>query len=170
MPKGMQAIYSQIGTGGATAFNNIPQTFTDLKIVFSQRNSSSNVAESLAVRFDSSDFVYSHTVLYGSGTGTASARRNLDNFISFTTGMFINGNTSTTNTYASTEIYIPNYTSSMFKQVLIDSVTENNAAEAYSSASAALYRNNSPIKTIYVQGYSASMMDKTTVTIYGISR
>ena len=168
----MQPIYTQILTGGAgsAVFNNIPQTFTDLKIVVTQRNGSSNVAENLAFRFDSGSSIYSNTVIYGSGTGTASSRSSNQPFISYTAGMFINGGTSTANTFASYEVYVPNYTSNQFKQFTIDSVTENNAAEAYSSLSAGLYRSTLPIQTLYVQGYSAVMSNNSTITIYGITK
>jgi hypothetical protein len=175
MPKGMQAIYSQVvgvnGVGNAAAiFYNIPQTYTDLKIVVSQRNTSSNVAENLAVRFDDANALYSHTTLYGSGAGVATSRSSNSAFISYTAGMFINGNNSTANTYGTFELYIPNYTSNLFKQCLIDAVTENNATEAYASFTSVLYRNQAPIRTVYVQGYSAGMANGTTITIYGISR
>lgn len=170
MPKGMQAIYTQVTTAGAAIFYNIPQTYTDLKIVVSQRNASGNAAENLAVRFDDSNPVYSNTVLYGSGAGVASSRSSNSAFISYTGGMFINGGTSTTNTFGTFEIYIPNYASNTFKQCSLDAVSENNATEAYASLTGVLYRNNSPIRTVYVQGYSAGMVNNSTITIYGISR
>jgi hypothetical protein len=173
MPKGMQPIYTRVFSAGvgAVSLNNIPQTYTDLKVVVSQRNgTSSNVAENLAIRFDDSNTVYSNTVMYGSGSGVASSRSSANGFISYTTGLFINGGTSTANTFAQYEVYIPNYTSNIFKQFTIDAVTENNATEAYASLSAGLYRNISPITKVFVQGYSVSASDNTTVTIYGIAK
>jgi hypothetical protein len=70
MPKGMQAIYSQTFSGGAgqVNFNNIPQTYTDLKVVVSQRNGSANSYEPMAFRFNSTDSVYTNTAAYGDGS------------------------------------------------------------------------------------------------------
>lgn len=166
----MHALFTQTVTGGATNITNIPQTYTDLKIVVSQRNSSANAGEPLAIRFDSGDALYSNTVLHGNGSSVASARSSGAAFISYTSGMFINGGNSTANVFGTYEVYVPNYASSSFKQFTIDAVSENNATEAYASLTSGLYRSTSPITAVYIQGYTVGMTSGTTVTIYGIRR
>jgi hypothetical protein len=170
MSTGMHALFTQTVTGGSTSITNIPQTYTDLKIVVSQRNSSANIAEPLAIRFDSADTIYSNTVLYGDGSSVASSRSSGNAFISYTGGMYINGGTSTANVFGTYEVYVPNYASSSFKQFTIDAVSENNATGAYASLTSGLYRSTAPITVVTIQGYTIGMTSGTTITIYGIRR
>lgn len=170
MPKGMQAIYSQtFASNGQANFYNIPQTYTDLKIVVSQRNGSSNLYESLAFRFDSTASVYTATFIYGDGSSAASGRVSASAYFSYGS-MSVNGGNSTANSFGSYEIYIPNYTSTMQKQFTVDCVTTNNGSAAHADLVSGLYNSNSPITFFQVGGYTIQPVAGTTVTIYGISR
>jgi hypothetical protein len=170
MPKGMQAIYSQTFAGsGQLNFNNIPQTYTDLKIVVSQRNGSANLYESLAFRFDSGDSVYSNTSLTGDGAGVSSSRVGASGYLSYNGGLNVNGGNSTANVFGNYEVYIPNYTSTLFKQFTIDAVTEH-IGNAHCDLGSGLYRSNAPIKFVQVGGYTVGPTSGSTVTLYGISR
>lgn len=173
MPKGMQIIYRQIASGSAGQYNlnNIPQTYTDLKLVVSQRNASANLYESLAFRFDaSSGSLYSNTSVYGDGSGISSNRVGGSDYLSYNGGLVVTGGNATANTFGSYEVYIPNYTSSAFKQFTIDAVTENNGANAHTDLAAGLYRSNAPITFIQIGGYTAQPAQYTSITLYGISR
>lgn len=171
MPKGMQAIYSNVfNSNSQISFNNIPQTFTDLKIVVSQRNGSANLYEALAFRFDSTDASYSHTSLSGDGSSTFSSRVSAGNgYFSYNGQMAVVGGNASANVFGNYELYIPNYTSSQFKAFTIDGVTENNG-NAISYSGAGLYRTNAPITFFQVGGYTVSPVNGSTVSIYGISR
>lgn len=166
----MQAIYSQtFGGAGQLNFNNIPQTYTDLKIVVSQRNASSNLYEPLAFRFDSDAAVYSNTAAYGDGSSSSSFRSAGNAYLSYNGGLTVNGNNSSANVFGNYEVYIPNYTSNLFKQFTIDAVTENQGS-AHCDLGAGLYRSTAPIKFVQIGGYSQAPVSGSSVTIYGISR
>jgi hypothetical protein len=172
MPKGMQAIYSNSFSSGAGQlnFNNIPQTYTDLKIVVSQRNTGSGNYEPLAFRFDSSAAVYSNTAIGTDGSTPTSQRVGASAYMSYNGYLNVASNGATANTFGLYELYIPNYTSSAFKQVIIDAVTENNNSAAHCDLGAGLYASNSPITFVQIGGYATSPNTATSITIYGISR
>lgn len=170
----LQPIYTQTLTNTVNAgyFNNIPQTFTDLKVVFSVRSSLSTAFQAIYMQFNGDgSTVYSQTVLRGNGSSASSYRDSGSNAI--LTNEVPNG-LNTASTYSNIEFYIPNYRSSNFKQVLIDGVKESNSAstaiELYSKA--ALWRNTNAIGSInFGTNITApNLENNSTVTIYGITR
>jgi hypothetical protein len=172
MPKGMEAIYSNSFSGGVGTLNffNIPQTYTDLKIVVSQRNSSGNLYEPLAFRFDSGAGIYSSTAAFGDGSSAMSNRAANGGYLSYNGGLSVTGNNATANTFGIYEVYIPNYSGTGFKQFTIDAVTENNGGAAHCNMGAGLYSSNTPITFLQIGGYTGSPFTATSITIYGISR
>jgi hypothetical protein len=167
----MQPIYTQtVGSGGATSitFNSIPQTFTDLKLVMSSRTAGANNFFDPSLQFNNdASSVYSYTQLYGTGSGSATSDR-ASNFAKFP--LWQNGSSSTSNTFGNYECYIPNYTSSNFKQVIIDAVTENNASTALSMLVAGLWRSTSAISTMNISSSSNAFQQYTTFSLYGITK
>lgn len=166
----MQPIYTQtVGSGGAASitFNNIPQTFTDLKLVVSARDATSAIFANfnLLINADTST-IYSATRLFGSGTGVASDRYSA--LSSAPTGWF-NSATSTASTFSNGEVYIANYTSSNFKSIMSDSASENNAANAYQGFNAGLYRSTNAITSINIST-GATISQYSTFTLYGITK
>jgi hypothetical protein len=169
----MQPIYTQtVGSGGATSitFNNIPQTFTDLKLEVSARGSQSGggVADISILFNNDSSSVYSYTGMSGTNNGTDSFRIS-STYIQF--AFFGSGNDATANTFGSTSVYIPNYTSSSFKSGTGDTVTENNSSTAYwMRLMAYLYRSTSPITSIKLTPTGTSFLQNSTFTLYGIKK
>jgi len=170
----MQPIYTQTltNTVNASYFNNIPQTFTDLKLVFSVRSSLSTSLQGIYIQFNGDgNTVYSQTTLRGNGSSPSSYRDSGSNAI--LTNEVPNG-LNTASTFSNLEFYIPNYTSSNFKQVLIDGVKESNSAstaiELYMKA--ALWRNTSAIGSInFGTNITAPNFESnSTVTLYGITK
>ena len=168
----MQPIYTQTGNGsaGTITFNNIPQTFTDLKVVISSRDIQSASAYTMMYfRFngDSSSTNYSSTVVFGyNGTLVASSR---DSSTSFIGNYWQPASSSTANTHSNAEMYMPNYTGSNFKSLLIDGVAENNSSSSNAlGLTAGLWRNTAAITSISIIGGSFSTT--STFTLYGITK
>jgi hypothetical protein len=104
--------------------------------------------------------------LTGTGAGTGSEN---NNSYGFSIGGYATAATATANTFGSTEIYIPNYTSGNYKSSSADSVTENNATTAYAQLAASLWNNTAPINSIKI--FSAnlgSIAQYSTAHLYGI--
>jgi len=75
--------------------------------------------------------------------------------------------TYTANTFASAEIYIPNYTSSNYKSLSVDFVGENNATTSYQYFTAGLFSNTSAITSLVIDG-TDNFVQYSTATLYGI--
>jgi len=156
------------GTASSIEFTSIPQTYTDLVIKASLRDTrtDSPVTDTL-LTFNNSGSGYSLRMSYGQSPGTGAAGVGGTAYIS---GLYENTNQTTSNTFSNTEIYIPNYTSSTDKIASIDAVTEKNGAtDIYISFVSGLWAKSSPITSIkLVPMYSLSYVQYTTATLYGI--
>jgi hypothetical protein len=146
-------------------FSNIPQTYTDLKIVYSVR--SSVIYNEVHFRFNGSSSGYSALILNGNGTTTTSyteGSTEIHGALSIPSGY-------TSSTFASGEIYIPNYTASVYKSVSIDSVQENNATLANAQLVAALWSNTTAITSInfFPATETGTLVAGSTFYLYGIS-
>ena len=120
-----------IGTAIASVtFSSISQSYTDLKIVGSTRQDGTANGIQLSLTFNSSASGYSRTLVYGAGSGSpVSVTGNSEALARF--GWAQDG-AYTANVFGDFEIYIPSYSGSTYtKSFLGNSVTENNATEAY---------------------------------------
>ena len=163
---------STIGAGGASSitFSSIPSTYTDLKVVASTRNTSANTLGLLPIRFNGSSSSLSSVVMYGFGTNAGTSAYS---GVAYAIWGYTNGATSTSNTFANTEFYIPNYTSSNYKSVSVDSVNENNATDGRQSLTAGLWSNTAAITSITLDALdggagSVNFVQYTTAYLYGI--
>jgi hypothetical protein len=152
----------------SVTFSNIPQTgYTDLKLVASTRvNGGANAWSDHTYSFNgtSTSTNVSSRVLYGTGSSALST--------TFTTAYFSigEGNAGTANTFGNSELYIPNYTSSNFKSMSSDGVSENNATSSLTQMQAALWSNTAPITSITITDISSnSFVAGSTFSLYGIA-
>jgi hypothetical protein len=151
-----------VGSGGAATidFTSIPSTYTDLQLVYSGRSTSTGA--DTALKFNSTTANYSYRILYGNGSsiGTASGSGGY--------GGYYNDSTYTANTFSSTSIYIPNYTSSFSKSYSVNTVQETNAAGVNSALQTFLWANSSAITTISINPSTGNWAQYSTATLYGI--
>jgi len=151
---------STVGSGGASSidFTSIPSTFTDLCLKVSARDGDSNWV--LNMKFNGSNG--SSRYLQGSGSSASSGTETDMRFIVDSAG-------ATASTFGSAEIYIPNYTSSNYKSVSIDSVSEANASTAYMRMVAALWSSASAINQITLTNVvSGNIPQYSTAYLYGV--
>lgn len=165
----IQAIYTQtVGASGVStiAFNNIPQSFTDLKVVVSSRTSHTSTQDGLGLYINGVQTSRSNTVLNGTGTAATSNRGTYRDVGTS------DGNTATTNTFSNIEIYIPNYSGSTFKQFLSDSVMENNTAAAALGLYANLWSSTAAITSLTFDCATSGLnfLQYSTFTLYGITK
>ena len=167
----MQPIYTQtVGSGGASSitFNSIPQTFTDLMLVLSTRTNIAATATDIFGQFNGDNGNnYSGTRLYGQGSIVGSDRQSTTNVIRLGDSV---GTSATANTFSSCVAYIPNYTTSNRKQIIIDASSESNTATGYYSYLLAMTWNGGAITSIYLPALSASFVQYSTFTLYGITK
>ena len=158
----------ELGSNQASiTFSSIPATFTDLKLVISARatseiNSTIKWSE-IIMRPNNSGSNLSARSLLGFSTNTVTS--NTDAI----SGGFANGNTTTSNTFSSVEIYIPNYRSSVAKSFSVDSVTEHNGIECLRWIAANLWNDTSAISSIVLDPNQGDFVTGTSATLFGIT-
>lgn len=159
-----------VGAGGAGGidFTSIPQTYTDLMLVFSSRVSGSGFNNLYVTVNDIATSSYSTRFLDGTGSGVSSSNA------SPSTALFAGNSPSssdTGNTFGSLSVYLPNYAStSANKAFSFDSVTENNATAAYQRIGAGLLSSTNAIVKISLATSGSSFVQYSTASLYGITK
>lgn len=159
---------STVGAGGAASidFTSIPSTYTDLCLKVSVRANSGFATQQMYMTFNGNTSSYSARQLYGDGSSATSAT--LSNSGAAISIVNTNSTSSTASTFSSTDVYIPNYTSSNNKSASADSVTENNGTTALAGLTAGLWSNTSAITSITLTPQGGSWQQYSTAYLYGI--
>jgi hypothetical protein len=160
--------YQRLSSAAATIdFTSIPQTYTDLMMICSTR-SVGNALDN-AVRFNNdSSSIYSWTQMQsGASTGSPGAARQGTASAIRAGGM--QPNTYLANTFNSTTIYIPNYTTTNSKSVIADGVDENNSGTNYAWFHSGLWRSTAAINRInfFLEG-GGNLDVGSEISLYGI--
>jgi hypothetical protein len=146
-------------------FTSIPQDGTDLFALLSLRSSNEETA-ALRVYPNGSSSNLSARVLFGNGSTSTSA--------TYTNGIGVIGGLnpvfSTSNTFANTSVYIPNYAGSTNKSISLDGVSENNATEAFQGIGALLWSSTSAITSLTFLANSGSLAIGSTISLYKITK
>lgn len=161
-------------SASSVVFNNIPQSgYTDLKVVISARDSAGTDSyNDIFMSFNGAPggSLHSYRTLYSIGTTAGSLSASSIGYMS-PGGTVSNGNTS--NTFANTEIYIPNYTSSTNKSVSADGVTEANTGtngRVFLNMTAGLWASTAAITSItFSLTGSLNYLANSTFSLYGIA-
>lgn len=153
-----------VGNGGVSSisFTGIPQTYTDLAIKVSFRNTADNANWQLS--FNGVTTNLSDRAVGGNG---AAANSYSDATLIY--GLICRS-TNTANTFSNSDIYIPNYAGSAYKSISMDSVTENNATTAFAYLTAGLWSNTSAITSVVMTPTSGTFAQYSTATLYGIRK
>ena len=161
-----------VGSGGAASisFSSIPAIYTDLIVKASARTDTANNVQNLYVEFNGSGgTAYSSRTIYALNTGTpASTLASADSKIQY--AGYASGANSTANTFANFEFYIPDYTSTNYKNTLADVVTENNSVNTILLLSAGLWSSTSAINAVKITPAAGNFVQHSTATLYGIRK
>jgi len=168
MPTGYTFIASStVGAGGAASvtFSSIASTYTDLKVVYSFRGTTTG-ANDVRVTFNGSSANYVTLIVFGNGS-TASSISDTNTFASYAG---IQNNSSTTiSTFSNGEIYVPNYkVSGVVKSFSGDAVSENNATSAVTEMGANRWTGTDAITSVTLTNPSGDFVQYSTAYLYGI--
>jgi hypothetical protein len=158
-----------VGSGGAATieFTSIPAAYTDLLVKLTARSTITGVSTIRMKLNTDTGANYNYRQIQGNGSSasssTGSGATSSANEIAL-----IDGSDSTSNTFSSTDLYLPNYTSSAAKSWSVDSVEEENAATAYIRMTAGNWTGTAAITAITFTLPSGSFAQYSTATLYGI--
>jgi hypothetical protein len=150
-------------------FTSIPQDGTDLLLLTSSRSNRASVGEYVVGSFNSDTSNYAVRLLSGSGSAASSS--------TFTTGAasriltYSVGNTGTSNTFANSEVYIPNYAGSTNKSYSGTGVMENNATLSIQELAAGLWSNTAAITSLTLTPLTGTLwLTGTVMSLYKITK
>lgn len=155
-------------SAASITFSSIPATYTDLVVRFSVRSDRSSTFDNIETRLNAdSGTNYSNTLLSGDGSAAASSNSSNANIWQV---QITNGDTSTSNTFSNSELYIPNYTSTANRPASVFSVQEDNSATARIRLNAYLYRGASAITSMaFTPSNGTNWLSGSSFYLYGIS-
>jgi len=161
-----------VGAGGSTSisFTSIPQTYTDLIIQTSLRISSAPAAYGMArakVQMNSITTGYSNRLLYGLNSNVYS-----DVGTDYFTFFYTAASDATANTFSSSSLYFPNYSSSTAKAFSSDSASESNGTNlGILALNAGLQTSTAAISSLTItQSDGGTFVQYSSATLYGISK
>jgi len=167
MPSSRFLISSQtLGSAAASVtFSSIPATYTDLVIRASIRSDVATTGGALNLVVNSQTSGFSSTNVFGDGTAAASERKTAETKYIFRRS--VTGTSNTSNTFASVEIYIPNYAGTIAKVASAFLVTENNTtSDAQINVFANLNTNTAAITDLSLQ--FTNFVSGSSFYLYGI--
>jgi hypothetical protein len=173
MPNTFQLIASStVGAGGAStvAFTSIPNTYTDLQLVISARTTANPaVSQSIFMKMNAlTSSIYSQRAAEGNGASASSfTQSGVDNAVRLA---IANGSSSTSSTFSSSSIYIPNYAGAANKSVSVDTAAETNATTQYMNLIAYLVSSTAAITdlTFTTETAAVSFAQYSTFYLYGV--
>ena len=148
-----------LGSGGT-----IPQTYDDLLVLVSGRSTISALATDLFMGINGSTANFTTRFVYGNGSSALSSAQS-QRYV----GTLV-GSTATASTFASNEIYIPNYRGSTNKSISATAVSENNGTTAYILAFATLWSNTAAITSLEFASNSGDLASGSSFFLYGITK
>lgn len=156
-----------VGSGGSPniQFTNIPQTYTDLVLkVYGRFSFFNGLVSSLAINFNGSNSNWTARLLNGNGSSSV-AFVGTNPVVGYLPAALSSGSI-----FGSSDIYISRYAENYFKSVTTDTVSEDNGTVAWSSITALLWSNTSPVTsiTLYDLENSSNFIQNSTAVLYGI--
>ena len=158
---------STVGAGGASAFDftSIPSTYTDLVVKLSSRTTNAADWVEYTMAYNGTSASGSWRAVFGTGSSASSTTNASTAYAGESAGTNF-----TASTFASSDIYIPNYTSTASsKSFSTDSVTENNATTSIAIMVAGLMTGASAaINRLYIATTGGNFAQYSTAYLYGV--
>lgn len=151
-------------TAANVTISSIPQTFTDLVLRISARSDSASVAFTGSIYTNSASGVNSYTYVNATST-PASARASNQNI-----PYWVTGSTAVANNFSTSEVYLPNYTSTAIKQMSIHGTVSDNAGSGGDQAMIAGRANDTAAVTSITIDVSGNFVAGSQFHLYGIKK
>jgi hypothetical protein len=154
--------YTASGSVGSITFSSIASTYTDLCIVVSSRTDRAAVPDYIGIKPNGSSANLSLRILEGYNGSVSSGT---DTYIYG----YCPGASATASTFGNMQFYIPNYRSSNYKSVSVESNVENNASTGGNWMTAGLWSNTAAITSVVLYPVLGSnFVQYSTAYLYGV--
>jgi hypothetical protein len=155
-----------VGSGGIASieFTSIPQTGTDLLVVFSLRSEVSANNTTLSLN-GTSGTNYNRIALAGDGSAATTASGTNSSLMLVSQG----ASTNTANTFSSGEIYIPNYATAQSKELFNRNGYETNGTTSGLRFQIMRRVTAEAITSLTITGNSGDIAQNSTASLYIIS-
>lgn len=155
-----------VGAGGAASVTfgsgvTIPQTYTDLIVKISGRDSVTGT-NNIYVSVNGLSAGKWMWMRGDGGSAISGSNASSAGFLGYTPTA-----SDTSNTFGNLEIYIPNYTSSNYKSISGDGVSENNGSQAFATLTANLFTQTAAITSLTFT-VNTAFVQFSTFYLYGI--
>lgn len=166
--------HTEVGSGGTGTidFTSIPQTYTDLCLLFSSRGDNTTVSGRFYINNDQTMANYYTRILYGSGSGSGQSIGAASSGDHNGVASWLNQPSNyTSNTFNNVMMYIPNYAGNTNKSISLDSVIENNATASFQVIAASIWNNTAAINRItLLDALLGNQVQYSSATLYGITK
>lgn len=164
----MKIIQHQELTSGqaSVTFSSIPQTYTDLYLVFSFRHSYAGTFRGVTLSINGSTANLSTRYLYADGSSVSTGTLGGGGFMHD-----VPAANSSANTFSNTAYYFPNYAGSTTKTFSQDVTNETNATGTYMMLQAGLWSQTAAITSLTLTATdSSTFLQYSSATLYGITK
>jgi hypothetical protein len=157
-----------VGAGGTASidFTSIPNTYTDLALLFSVRSDGSGSQSSFFIRFNGDAGATNHSYRNFYGTSSSAVSTN-----STGAGMSTGWGdyaADTTNVFSSGVAYIPNYAGSTTKIASIEFFSEGTSGTQTVTAGA--WTGTAALTAIKIYAAAGNLVQNSTAYLYGITK
>ena len=159
-----------VGAGGIAAvdFTAIPQTYTDLQIVYSSRTTSgTGYSQNLYLTFNNTTSRYYETLLYNAAASVgATNKQNTDPYLNWSAL----AQAAETNIWGSGQFYVAGYTTNNPKSISSEYVSEGSNNLPWSMINAGLWNptSNAPITSVKLTSSAGNVQEGSIFSLYGI--
>lgn len=155
-----------LGSAAATVtFSSIPATYTDLVLRWSARLDNNSVDEKFTLNATGGTSHSETIIKWNPNASTASGRATGLGYVE----TMADASTWTSNTFSSSEAYIPNYANTSYNKPFgIISMTEYNAADTWNTLVAGLLSSTSAVTQLTIAPSSGNYVSGSSFYLYGL--
>ena len=158
-------------SAASVTFSAIPATYTDLVLRTSVRTDTAGTFQDIEMIWNGIETTGYYSQIWLNGDGTATTNLKVRSNESKWQYANIPGTSVTSNTFATQEIYIPNYAGTTIKPASVFTVTENNTASSgfwQTRVNALLGNFTSAITSVTFKLPSGNFVSGSSFYLYGI--
>lgn len=156
-----------VGAGGVASitFSSFPNDGTDLLVVCSARDTTTNGLAYVVLNADSTASNYERRMLFSNGTSTSSTSSTNIPFF------HIVNSSQTASTFGSAQVLIPDYAGSAAKTISIQAITEGSSTTGYANLVSGNWTGTAAVTSVTLTKNGTGLfVEGSTATLYKITK